>query len=509
MSARDKDSPLVELRHVGKRFGATQALDDVSLEIRSGVVHAIVGENGAGKSTLGKVIAGLYSADQGEVVIDGTPVDRWDPGLAQRRGIAMIAQELALVPDLTVAENVYLGAERNVFGILSRGAVDRFAELDAEIGFNLDGKAKVRDLRIADQQKVEILRSLARRARVIVMDEPTSSLTAHEMTQLEELMRQLADRGCSVIYVSHFLDSVLRVADDITVMRDGRRIETVQSETVTKHDIVTSMLGREMDQAYPDRVPAPSTGSAPTLSVMNVRTKTGVHDMSFDVHPGEIVGLLGLVGSGRTECLRAVFGVDNIVSGSVEFDGRDWTDRDPKESIAAGLVFVSEDRHKDGLVLERSVRENIALSSLRSRATGGFVNTTSEKSVTLGHAEALEMRPLDIELPVGWFSGGNQQKALLAKALAAQPKLIILDEPTRGVDVGAKRTIYELITLLAEEGIGVLLISSEHEEIVELAHRAYLVSEGQTFDHIIPAETTVEDVLFRLFHVASKEEPAA
>ncbi|QPZ38392.1 sugar ABC transporter ATP-binding protein [Paramicrobacterium chengjingii] len=509
MTTRETSEVLVELRRVGKRFGATQALDDVSLEIRSGEVHAIVGENGAGKSTLGKVVAGLYSVDQGDVVIDGTPVERWNPELAQRRGVAMIAQELALVPDLTVAENVYLGAEKNVLGVLSRGVNDRFTALDAEIGFNLDAGAKVRNLRIADQQKVEILRSLARQARVIVMDEPTSSLTAHEMTQLEDLMRQLADRGCSVIYVSHFLDSVLRVSDNITVMRDGRRIETVSSGSVTKHGLVTSMLGREMDQAYPDRAAAPLSDSSPALSVANLKTDTGVRDMSFTVHPGEIVGLLGLVGSGRTECLRAVFGLDGIVSGTVEFEGRDWAGRGPKDSIAAGLVFVSEDRHKDGLVLERSVRENIALSSLRERSTAGFVSIKQEKSIALGQAQSLEMRPLDIELPVGWFSGGNQQKALLAKALAARPKLIILDEPTRGVDVGAKRTIYELITRLAEEGIAVLLISSEHEEIVELAHRAYLVSDGRTFDHIIPAETTVEDVLFRLFHVSPEEESAA
>ncbi|MCW4457490.1 sugar ABC transporter ATP-binding protein [Microbacterium sp. MPKO10] len=509
MTESENGDSLVELHTVSKRFGATQALDSVSLDIRRGEVHAFVGENGAGKSTLGKVIAGIYSADHGDIVVDGVPIDRWNPGLAQRRGIAMIAQELALVPDLTVAENVYLGAEHSTFGMLSRGLIDRFDALDSDVGFGLDGHAKVRDLRIADQQKVEILRSLARNARVIVMDEPTSSLTAQEMSQLEELMRQLAERGCSIVYVSHFLDSVLRVADTVTVMRDGRRIETTPSESVTKQELVTSMLGREMDQAYPIRSASPTSDSAPLLSVANLKTNTGVVDMSFNVRPGEIVGMLGLVGSGRTECLRAVFGLDDVVSGTVGFDGREWTGRSPRDSIAAGLVFVSEDRHKDGLVLERSVRENIALSSLGARAASGFVSQKREKDVTLHHARALEMRPLNTELPASWFSGGNQQKALLAKALAAEPKLIILDEPTRGVDVGAKRTIYELISRLAEEGIGVLLISSEHEEVIELAHRAYLVSDGRTIDQIVPAESTVEDVLFRLFHVSSGEESAA
>lgn len=500
---------LVELRAVRKRFGATQALDDVSLDVRAGEVHAFVGENGAGKSTLGKVIAGIYSADEGEILVDGAAVDRWNPGSAQKRGIAMIAQELALVPDLTVAQNVFLGAERHRFGIERRGIEDRFVELDSTIGFGLDPRAKVSELRIADQQKVEILRSLARDARVIVMDEPTSSLTAHEMRQLEELMRKLRDRGCCVIYVSHFLDSVLGVADRITVMRDGRRIDTFAAEGVSKHALVTAMLGRELEQAYPERTQAPDPTTPPILSVTGIKTRTGVEDMSFDVRPGEIVGLLGLVGSGRTECLRAVFGVDGVESGRIEYRGGDWTGKSAKQSIDAGLVLVSEDRHKDGLVLERSVRENIALSSLNSRASAGVIRRGEEKRVALENASSLEMRPLDIELPVGWFSGGNQQKALLGKALAASPSVIILDEPTRGVDVGAKRTIYELIARIAESGIGVLLISSEHEEIMELAHRAYLVSEGRTFGEIDPRQTTVEEVLYSLFNVNSGEETAA
>ena len=499
---------LVELRGVDKRFGATQALDDVSLEVRGGEIHAFVGENGAGKSTLGKVISGVYAADRGDVVVDGAPVDRWNPGIAQRRGIAMIAQELALVPDLTVGQNVFLGAEAHRFGIERRNLAERFAALDAQVGFGLDPAEKVRDLRIADQQKVEILRALARDARIIVMDEPTSSLTAHEMAQLEDLMRALRDRGCCVIYVSHFLDSVLGVADRITVMRDGRRIDTVEAASVSKHDLVTAMLGREMEQAYPERPPVPAP-SEPILSVRELRTATGVERMSFDVRPGEIVGLLGLVGSGRTECLRAVFGLDAVVSGEVRFDGRDWAGRSPGLSIEAGLVLVSEDRHKDGLVLQRSVRENIALASLPARSRGGVVDVRAERRTAQELAESLEIRPPDIDLPVGWFSGGNQQKALLGKALAARPRVIILDEPTRGVDVGAKRTIYELIARLAAEGVGVLLISSEHEEIMELAHRAYLVSDGQTFGEIVPEQTTVEDVLFQLFHVTTGEGTAA
>lgn len=500
---------LFELDGIDKRFGGTQALDNVSLRIRSGEIHAIVGENGAGKSTLGKVIAGVYQADRGTLTVNGAPVDRWNPGLAQKQGVAMIAQELALVPDLTVAQNVFLGAEQHRFGFVKQNLDTRLSELDRDIGFGLNPSAKVRNLSIADQQKVEILRSLARNARVIVMDEPTSSLTAQEMTQLENLMRTLSAHGCSVIYVSHFLDSVLEVADRITVMRDGKKISTVETNSITKTELVSSMLGRELDQAYPERTSAVDLANEPILKVQNLRTHTGVEDMSFEVRPGEIVGLLGLVGSGRSECARAVFGVDTVVSGVVKYAGKDWSKKTPKASIQAGLGFVTEDRHQDGLVLERSIRENMSLANLAEHSTAGVLNTKHEKAIVIDYARMLEMRPLNVELPAGWFSGGNQQKALLGKALSAHPKLIILDEPTRGVDVGAKRTIYELIADLAQQGIGVLLISSEHEEIMELAHRAYLISDGKTLQEIIPKETTVENVLYQLFNVTLGEEPAA
>ncbi|KAM9864247.1 Ribose import ATP-binding protein RbsA [Leucobacter aridicollis] len=509
MNTSPERTPLVELREISKRFGGTQALNEVSLSVSSGEIHAFVGENGAGKSTLGKVIAGIYAADWGDLLIEGAPVERWNPGIAQRRGIAMIAQELALVPDLSVAQNVFLGTEQHWLGWERRNLAERFAALETEIRFGLDPHARVRDLRIADQQKVEIMRALARDARVIVMDEPTSSLTAKEMEQLEALMRTLRDRGCCVIYVSHFLDSVLNVSDRITIMRDGRRIDTVDAAEVTKQDVVTAMLGRSLGQAYPER-PAPiDTAVAPVLVADGIATDTGVADMSFVVRPGEVVGLLGLVGSGRSECARAIFGVDKLRAGTVEIAGDPVLRHSPRASIERGFVLVSEDRHRDGLVLQRSVRENISLSSLSSVSTSGVVRLRKERADAESLATALEMRPPNIELPVSWFSGGNQQKALLAKALATNPRVIVLDEPTRGVDVGAKRTIYELIARLAEQGIGILLISSEHEEIMELAHRAYLVSDGKTMGEIIPADTTVDDVLFQLFHVPSEEESAA
>ena len=507
---REKNSEgVLELSGISKRFGGTLALDNVSLSLRPGEIHALVGENGAGKSTVGKVIAGIYQQDGGELLVDGKPVSKWNPSRAQKEAIVMIAQELALVPDLTVEENVFLGVEEHRVGIARRNLTQRFGELESMVGFGLDPKAKVRILRIADQQKVEIMRSLARDARVIVMDEPTSSLTAHEMAQLHELMFKLRDRGCTIVYVSHFLDAILEVADRITIMRDGRHIRTGNAALETKPSLVAGMLGRELEAAFPERPARPAKEAAPVLRVTNLATNTGVRDMSFTVGRGEIVGLLGLVGSGRSECARAIFGADPVTSGSIEFDGSVQLKQSPGLSMARQLMFVPEDRHQDGLVLQRSVRENIALARPGLFSRFGIVNVRAEKRATQALAERLEIRPPRIELPVSGFSGGNQQKALLGKALLEKPKFVILDEPTRGVDIGAKRTIYELIVELASEGIGVLMISSEHEEIMELSHRAYLVSEGRTIGEIEPEKTTVENVLFQLFHVDAKEEKAS
>lgn len=500
---------VVELSGISKRFGGTQALKDVDLQLKVGEIHAFVGENGAGKSTLGKVIAGIYQPDNGRLTVAGVPVGRWNPARAQRQGIAMIAQELALVPELTIEQNVFLGTEEHRAGIARNNLGQRYARLEEEVGFGLNPRVKVKDLRLADQQKVEILRSLARDAQVIVMDEPTSSLTAHEMDQLHELMGKLRNRGCTVVYVSHFLDAVLEVSDTITVMRDGQRVRTATAAEETKQSVVTAMLGREMDAAFPSRPPRVDANVPPMLNVSHLSTDTGVQDMSFHVRPGEVVGLLGLVGSGRSECARAIFGVDPITGGNVELDGQPHVAPSPQGSMAKGLMFVPEDRHHDGLVLQRSVRENIALASLKLFSRFGVIDAKKEKQETQAMAEQLAMRPARIELPVTGFSGGNQQKALIGKALINKPRFIILDEPTRGVDIGAKRTIYDLIVGLADDGIGVLLISSEHEEVMELCHRAYLVSAGRTGVEIDPAQTTVDAVLYELFHVPATQEKAS
>lgn len=491
--------PLVQLRGVSKRFGGTQALTSVDVDFLAGEVHALVGENGAGKSTLGKIVAGLYSLDEGELLVEGQRVGRWDPIRAQRAGVVMIAQELSLVPQLTVEQNVFLGIEASTFGVLSPGSSRRFQVLQDSVGFELNPKARVSTLRIAEQQKVEIMRSLARDAKVIVMDEPTSSLTSHETAQLHELIKKLREQGRSVIYVSHFLDSVLEVSDQITILRDGVKIRTSERAAETKDSMVHGMLGRELAVTFPPRVAAVSQTIEPLLSIRNVSTSTGVSDVSLDVRPGEIVGLLGLVGSGRSEIARAIAGSDSISSGSVKFRGKTHTRWTIKDAIFAGLVMVPEDRHAQGLVLQRNIRENVSLSFLSKFAHVGVINRKKEEKQVTSLVGNLEMRPLDIDLSVGSFSGGNQQKALLAKWLIGDPSFIILDEPTRGVDIGAKAVIYKLIADIASRGISVLLISSEHEEVLALATRAYIVADGTIAGEIDPTTITVEELLERLF----------
>ncbi|WP_329378078.1 sugar ABC transporter ATP-binding protein [Streptomyces sp. NBC_01716] len=494
--------PVVELTGITKRFGGTVALDAIDLAVHAGSVHALVGENGAGKSTLGKIVSGVYTPDSGHVRVDGQPVGRWDTVRAQRRGLVMIAQELSLVRDLTVSQNVFLGVEQSRFGLLRHDQGRRFAELDEITGFGLDPDARVGDLRIADQQKVEILRALARQAKVIVMDEPTSSLTAHETRRLHEVIRQLTAQGRAVVYVSHFLDAVLEVSDTVTVLRDGRKIRTAPAADQTKSSLVEAMLGRELAVSFPPLPPAPRPEVAPLLKVEALASERGVKRASFEVRPGEIVGLLGLVGSGRTEIARALIGADRVTAGTVTLAGRALGRTTPRQSRDAGLVLVPEDRHGQGLVLQRSVTENMTLPSLSRFSRLGVIDRRAVGKQVDELVRRLELRPARPELPVQSFSGGNQQKALIAKWLVGDPKLVILDEPTRGVDVGAKLAIYELIADLAVRGIGVLLISSEHEEVLGLAHRAHLVSRGEVLDEVDPRGLAVEDVLRRLFDVA-------
>lgn len=488
--------PLVEVHNVSKRFGGVQALSDVSIAIGRGSIHGLVGENGAGKSTLAKIIGGVHQPDRGELLVDGEPVHFTSPRGALAVGIASIAQEIALVPARTVLENVFLGIESTNLGVVQMGhLLRRYAELDQRTGFQLRPYARVRGLRTADQQKVEILRAIARNARLILMDEPTASLTVDESDRLLDIIRRLAAAGTAVVLVSHNLKEVLTVAETVTVMRDGKVVRTGPAGLETPRSLVTAMVGRELELTFPPKNPPPAAART-VLEVRNLKRSRFIDDVSFSVREGEIVGLAGLVGSGRSEVARAIFGADRLDSGEILVQGRRMQPRGPRGAAAWGVVMVPESRKEQGLFMMRPIRENLILSILSQVATVGVVRSRVEKRRARELAKQVDVRTPSIEAPLRSLSGGNQQKVLFAKWLARRPKLLIADEPTRGVDVGAKSQIAELIATLAAGGMGVLLISSEIEEVLGLAHRVLVMRTGRIVAEYA-GDAATEDAVMR------------
>ena len=495
----------LELRDISKSFGGVRALEAVSLQIGRGSIHALVGENGAGKSTLGKIIAGVIAPDGGQLLLDGEAVRFHSPRDAIARGIALIAQELSIVPALTVAENVFLGAEPRRAGVVRRRALRRrYAELASGAGFDLSGEANAGALRTADQQKVEILRALGRDARLIVMDEPTAALARPDVDRLHEIIRGLARSGTTVVLVSHRLGEVLELADEVTILRDGRLVRTAAAPTQTVESLLSAMLGRSLGATFPARHPAPP-GAPVVLSVRGL-TAPGVTDVSLDIRAGEIVGLAGLVGAGRTELARAVYRAHRAAAGTVTTAGGQITRRDrhasPRGALRAGLAMIPESRKDQGLLLRRSVAENVTLASLNQISRGGIVRPGAERRAVGQMLSQLSVRTSSQAAPAATLSGGNQQKLLFARMLLCQPRVLIADEPTRGVDVGAKRAIYELLTSLAAEGMGVLLISSDVEEILGLAHRVLVMRSGRIAAELGTGEITEEAVLGAAFGAA-------
>jgi ribose transport system ATP-binding protein len=473
----------VECRSIGKTFGGTVALDGVSLEIRAGSVHALVGENGAGKSTLGKILAGVHPPDAGELRLRGKRVAFHSPREALAKGIALVAQELALVPRMTVAENVFLGVEPRRRGFVDRGEIGRrFRALAGDAGFDLPADVAVGQLPIAHQQQVEILRALARDASLIVLDEPTAALSGPDAERLHEIVRGLAAAGRTVVLVSHYLAEVLELADTVTILRDGRVVRTAPTAGETEATLIAGMLGRTLERAYPERRP-PAPDAPLVLAARGLRAP-GVDGVSLEVRAGEIVVLAGLIGAGRSELVRAIFGAAPRYAGEVTLPGladtagltAGW--RTPADALRAGVAFIPESRKDEGLLAGRPVRENASLASLRSLARLGFVPRREERRRV---AEVLERTDIRAggEQPASTLSGGNQQKLLFARMLLAGPRLLIADEPTRGVDVGAKRQIYDLLAELAASGVGILLVSSEIEEVIGMAHRVLVIRAGR------------------------------
>ena len=492
-------TPHVELVDIGKRFSGVQALQGITFSIATGTVHALVGENGAGKSTLGRIIAGAHAPDGGTMTVNGTPVRYHSPRDALADGVTMIAQELTLVPLRSVIENVFLGNETGRLGVvITHPMRERYAELCERAGFDLPADAPIGSLRIADQQKVEILRALARDTKLVVMDEPTAALTSDESARLLEIVRGLRTAGTTIVYVSHFLPEVLSIADTVTVLRDGRVVHTKPAATETPATVVTAMLGRPMEMTFPDKVYPPDDAET-ILSVRGLTRQPAFEDISFDVRAGEIVGLAGLIGSGRTEVARAIFGADRLESGEVTLGGELLKIRSPRGAIRAGIAMLPESRKDQGLHMSSSIVRNVSLAHLDEITRAGVVLTRPERRRVEVLTKRVDVRASRLGAWVSTLSGGNQQKVLFAKWLFKSPRVLLADEPTRGVDVGAKRAIYQLIQTLAAEGLAVVLISSELEEVLGLAHRIIVIRSGRLVAEFDGRTATENDVLHAAF----------
>ncbi|MGB6453708.1 MAG: sugar ABC transporter ATP-binding protein [Streptosporangiaceae bacterium] len=468
----------VRLVSIGKRYSGTRALDDVSAEVAGGTVHALVGANGAGKSTLGKIVSGVIRPDEGQLFVHGRQVKYANPRDARLDGIATIAQELSPVPHMTVIENVFFGIEPRRNGLIQRRQMHKqYEDLVGQWGFELDGNAKVGPLRTADKQKVEILRAVACDARVIVMDEPTSSLTSVETTTLHRMIRALRESGRTIVYVSHFLDEVLDLADTVTVLRSGHLVRTAPAAAETEESLVAAMFGSAAEAEHFEK---PQRSTAPVVLAVSGLHREGVlRDISLEIRAGEIVGLAGLVGSGRSELARAITGADPIDRGTIAVDGSTRRIRSPRDAMAAGMAFVPESRQDDGLFMELSMAANTTFADVRSVASRfGILRRSLERDKASSLLNSLSVEPPAPSVRVAHLSGGNQQKVLFARWLFRNPHVLILDEPTRGVDVAARAAIHRLINNLASNGTAVLLISSEIEEVLGLAHRVLVMRRG-------------------------------
>ncbi|MGN9910579.1 sugar ABC transporter ATP-binding protein [Phytohabitans sp. LJ34] len=490
----DHPAALLTLSGVRKSFGAVHALADGQLELRAGEVHALVGENGAGKSTLVKVLAGVHAPDEGGMTLDGQPLSLSGPADARAAGIAVIYQEPTLFPDLSVAENIFMGRQplRGLRRIDAAAMRERTVELFARLGVRMDPDRPARGLSIADQQLVEIAKALSFDARVLVMDEPTAALSGVEVERLFAVVRSLREAGAAVLFISHRFDEVFALCERVTVMRDGRWVSTDPTADLTVGQVVRRMVGREVSQLYPKQ----DTDAGDVVLEVRGLTRAGVFDgVSFDVRAGEIVALAGLVGAGRSEVVRAVFGVDRYDSGEVVVAGQHLPRGKPAAAMAAGLALVPEDRRQQGLVMELSIERNATLTRRWSLSRLGLLGPRTEREAAHKWTQRLQVKAGHLSDPVSTLSGGNQQKVVLAKWLSTQPKVLIVDEPTRGIDVGTKAEVHRLMSQLAAEGVAVLMVSSELPEVLGMADRVLVMHEGRLVEQIARERADEESVM--------------
>ncbi|MFB7638100.1 sugar ABC transporter ATP-binding protein [Peribacillus butanolivorans] len=484
----------IEMKNIYKAFGQNKVLEGVQFSLEAGEVHALMGENGAGKSTLMNILTGLHKHDQGTIEINGKETSFKDSKEAEEAGMAFIRQELNIWPEMTVLENLFIGKEMvNAFGVLRNKQMKaRANEIFKTLNISLPFDKEAGLCSVGEQQMIEIAKALMTDAEVIIMDEPTAALTDREIEKLFEVMKDLTKKGVSLVYISHRMEEIFSICDRITVMRDGKTVDTKRIKDTNFDEVVQKMVGRELEDRFPHR--EAHLGEV-VLDVKGLTKKGLFEDIHFAVRKGEIVGVAGLMGAGRTEIMRALFGVDQIDSGEITVEGKKVSIRKPTDAVRYGLAFITENRKEEGLILDFSVRENIGLPNLKSFAPSGLVKTEDEKKFAEMMIKRLHVKTSSTETIIGNLSGGNQQKVVIAKWIGTSPKVLIMDEPTRGIDVGAKREIYELMNELTERGIAIIMVSSELPEIVGMSDRILVVHEGKIAGELKKQEVTQEKIM--------------
>jgi ribose transport system ATP-binding protein len=497
-------SPILQVRNVSKRFPGVKALTDVDMDLYPGEVLAVLGENGAGKSTLMKILAGVQEPDEGQLLVDGKPVRIDSVRAASAQGIVLIHQELNLSDNLDVGANIFLGREPLFCGLIDRTKIDEGSEVVLKkVGLDVSPRTIVNTLPIGKQQMIEIAKALSVNARVLIMDEPTSSLSTKETQALFRVVKDLRSQGVSIIYISHRLGEVEELADRVTVLRDGENAGNIDKEEISHDRMVQLMVGREISQIY-SHEPLPPGELVLEVEDLVVPANPG-HKLNFSLRAGEIVGIQGLVGAGRTEMLQVLFGVEKKLGGFIKVAGQPLDIKTPLDAIGAGIALVPEDRKKQGLVVEMSVRENTSLASLRQKQIFGFLNSSHETEITDEMIEKLNIKTPHAMQVARYLSGGNQQKVVLGKWLAMGPKILLLDEPTRGIDVGAKEEIYQLMEQLAESGVAIIFVSSEMEEVLRMSDRTIVMHEGRISGELKRNELSEEAIM----HLATGGDLAA
>jgi len=487
------DNAILELHDIRKYFPGIKALDGVNLSVRAGEVHALIGENGAGKSTLVKVLTGIYSADSGQIMLNGADVSFRSPLESQAAGIAAIHQEATMFGELTVTENIFMGhhLRRGPF-VDWRRMKSATAELLARLELDIDPDAVVRSLSIAQRHLVEIVKALSFDARIVIMDEPTSALSLREVEELYAIIRRLKQEGKAVIFISHKFDEIFEIADCFTVLRDGKYIGEGRIEDASTDSIIGMMVGRTLDHMYPDYT---RTQGAPILTATGLSRAGVFKDVSFDLHEGEILGFFGLVGAGRSEIMRAMFGIDRLDAGTIAVRGKPVQIGEPSDAMKMGIAFVPEDRQQQGVILKMKIRENETVPLLKLLRKGLFLDRKREAEIADRYATMLEVRATSWEQPVESLSGGNQQKVVLAKWLATEPEMLILDEPTKGIDVATKAAVHDFVGRMAAQGKGIILVSSELPEVLGMSDNIIVLHEGEVTGRFTRAQASPENVM--------------